>query len=100
MESLDISVILPIKSGLIRDFDEYFDKAIKSIQIQDVTPNELIIVHTEEETLVEKLKNYNFENLNVKLLPYTESPNFQAQLNYGIENAQSTYVSFFEFDDE
>jgi glycosyltransferase involved in cell wall biosynthesis len=100
MESLDISVILPIKSGLVRDFDEYFDKAIKSLQIQEVSLNELIIVHTEEETLVEKLKNYNFDNLNVKLLSYTETPNFQSQLNYGIEHAQSTYVSFLEFDDE
>ena len=100
MESLDISVILPIKSGLIRDFDEYFDKAIKSLQIQDVSLNEVIIVHTDEETIVDKLKNYNFDNLNVKLLPYSENPNFQSQLNYGIENAQSTYVSFFEFDDE
>ena len=100
MESLDISVILPIKSGLVRDFDEYFNKAIKSLQIQDVSLNELIIVHTEEETLVEKLKNYNFDNLNVKLLLYTGKPNFQSQLNYGIENAQSTYVSFLEFDDE
>ena len=60
MESLDISVILPIKSGLVRDFDEYFDKAIKSLQIQEVSLNELIIVHTEEETLVEKLKNNKF----------------------------------------
>ena len=77
MESLDISVILPIKSGLVRDFDEYFNKAIKSLQIQDVSLNELIIVHTEEETLVEKLKNYNFDNLNVKLLLYTGKPNFQ-----------------------
>ena len=100
MESLDITIILPIKSGLVRDFDEYFDKAIKSLQIQDISLNEIIIVHTEEETLVEKLKNYNFENLNVKLLPYTKEPNFQSQLNYGVENAQSTYVSFFEFDDE
>ena len=40
-------------------------------------------------------ENYNFDNLNVKLLPYSENPNFQSQLNYGIENAQSTYVSFF-----
>ena len=63
MESLDISVILPIKSGLIRDFDEYFDKAIKSLQIQDVSLNEVIIVHTDEETIVDKLKNYNFDIL-------------------------------------
>jgi len=100
METLDISVILPIKSAVVRNFDEYFDKAIKSLQIQEVSLNELIIVHTEEETLIEKLKNYNFDKLNVKLLNYSETPNFQSQINYGVENAQSSYVSFFEFDDE
>ena len=31
---LDVSVILPIKSSLVRDFDEYFDKAINFRQYQ------------------------------------------------------------------
>ena len=44
-----ISVILPIKSSLSRDFAEFFDKAIKSIQNQLVKPDELVIVHSTEE---------------------------------------------------
>ena len=33
MEKLNLSVILPIKSSLVRDFDEYFKKSIRdSIQ--------------------------------------------------------------------
>jgi len=35
-KKLDLSVILPIKSSIVRDFDEYFEKAIKSLQIQKV----------------------------------------------------------------
>ena len=46
-----ISVILPIKSSLTRDFNEYFDKAITSIKNQLVKPDELVIVHTNEEQL-------------------------------------------------
>ena len=30
-EKLNLSVILPIKSAVVKDFDEFFDKAIKSL---------------------------------------------------------------------
>jgi glycosyltransferase involved in cell wall biosynthesis len=49
----DVSVILPIKSSKARDFDEYFKKAIESLRIQKTEINELIIVHTNETSLVE-----------------------------------------------
>ena len=65
-EKLNLSVILPIKSAVVKDFDEFFDKAIKSLKIQQIGFNELIIVHTQEEQLVSKLKSYDFETLNVK----------------------------------
>ena len=55
-KKLNLSVILPLKSAVVKDFDEYFDKCIKSLKIQKVQFNELLIVHTTEEQLVEKLK--------------------------------------------
>ena len=97
---LDISIILPIKSATARDFDEFFDKAINSIKTQKVSVSELVIVHTDEEILVKFLNDYNFEDLNVKKLEWTEEPNFVKQINYGVENSDSEWVSFFEFDDE
>ena len=97
---LDVSVILPIKSAVVKNFDEYFDKCIKSLKIQKVPFTELLIVHTAEEQLVEKLKSYDFESLNVKMIEYVGKPNYQKQINLGIENASSQWVSFFEFDDE
>ena len=57
---LNLSVILPIKSSITRDFDEYFDRAILSLKNQKVKFSELVIVHTLEETLVNKLQNYDF----------------------------------------
>ena len=33
-ETLDLSVILPIKSAKIKDFDEFFEKAITSLKTQ------------------------------------------------------------------
>jgi glycosyltransferase involved in cell wall biosynthesis len=99
-EKLNLSVILPIKSAVVKDFDEFFDKAIKSLKLQKIAFNELLIVHTSEEQLVNKLQSYDFESLNVKLIEYKEEPNYQSQVNLGIKNVSSEWVSFFEFDDE
>ena len=34
---LSLSIILPIKSSIVRDFDEFFDKAINSLKTQMVS---------------------------------------------------------------
>jgi len=39
-------------------------------------------------------------DLNVKKLVWEQEPNFSNQVNFGVENASSEWVSFFEFDDE
>lgn len=99
-EVLNLSVILPIKSAKVKDFDELFDKAITSLKTQKISFDELIIVHTDEDQLINVLDNYNFEELNVKRLVWTDEPNYASQINYGVENCSSDWVSFFEFDDE
>jgi hypothetical protein len=100
MEKINLSVILPIKSALTKDFEVYFDKCIKSIQNQEILPEELLIVHTQEENLVKFLKEYDFDKLNTKLIEWVKKPNFQSQINFGVENSNCEYVSFLEFDDE
>ena len=47
---LSLSVILPIKSSKARNFEEYFEKAITSLKTQQVEFEELVIVHTNEES--------------------------------------------------
>jgi glycosyltransferase involved in cell wall biosynthesis len=98
--TIDLSVILPIKSAMARDFDEYFDRSILSLKSQKVGFSELVIVHTMEEILVKKLTDYDFGDLTVKLVAFEGEANFQSQTNLGIENSSSKWVSFFEFDDE
>lgn len=51
---LSLSVILPIKSSKTKNFDEFFDKAINSLKEQKVDFEELVIVHTQEETLIDR----------------------------------------------
>jgi hypothetical protein len=95
-----ISIILPIKSSLSKDFAEYFDKAITSIKNQQLQPEELVIVHTKEEQLIKHLNEYDFGELNVSKYVWENEPNYAEQVNYGIKNSKSNWVSIFEFDDE
>ena len=100
MNKLSLSVILPIKSSKAKDFDEYFEKAITSLKNQTVGFEELVIVHTQEESLIEHLNSYDFGDLNVTKLLWDKDPNYANQVNFGIKNAKGTWVSLFEFDDE
>jgi len=96
----DVSVILPIKNATAREFDKYFKKSIDSLKTQKTQINELVIVHTDEERLLKILNEYDFGELNVLKLKWTEEPNFANQVNFGIKNSTSTWVSILEFDDE
>jgi glycosyltransferase involved in cell wall biosynthesis len=100
MENNTISVILPIKTSKMRSFEDYFEKAITSIKNQSVTVDELVIVHTDESSLVEYLNNYDFADINVKLEQWTKEPNFSGQINQGVRVATSKWISIFEVDDE
>jgi glycosyltransferase involved in cell wall biosynthesis len=98
---VDVSIILPISSSFGKDFDELFEKAIESIKKQQVTINELVIVHSDEESLCNKLNSFDFGDLNVvKVLNNTEDTDYSSQVNLGIKNSSSKWISFFEHDDE
>ena len=99
-EKLSLSIILPIKSSKSKDFNDYFEKAITSIKSQTVGVEELLIVHTTEESLIDHLNGYDFGDLNVTKILWDKEPNYCEQINYGIKNAKGTWVSLFEFDDE
>jgi glycosyltransferase involved in cell wall biosynthesis len=100
MEKIDISVILPIKSSKAKDFEDFFKKAIESLRNQSVQADEIIIVHSNEESLITFLSSYDFNELPIKLLSWDETPNFGDQVNFGIKNSKNEWVSIFEFDDE
>ena len=97
---LNLSVILPVKSSLVRDFDEFFKKAIQSIQNQSVKLNELVIVHSSEKTLIDYLESFDFGDLEVNKIEFKDEPNYSSQINLGVKSAKSEWVSLFEFDDE
>lgn len=98
--TFDVSVILPIDSSKHLDFSELLERSIKSVLNQTVGVNELVIVHTSEESLKNKLNSLDFSGLTVSLIENTGSKDFATQVNLGVKNAKSKWVSILEFDDE
>jgi hypothetical protein len=97
---LNLSVILPIHSSLVKDFDELFKKAYESIVTQKVQPKELVIVHTNEPQLLQYLESFNFVGIDVKKVLFDGEPNYSSQINLGVKESSGKWISFFEFDDE
>jgi len=96
----DISVILPVESSKHKNFNELFTNSIVSIKNQSVQPKELVLVHTNEESLVSYLNDFDFSGLTVNMVENKGNSDFASQMNLGVENATSEWVSFLEFDDE
>ena len=99
-EKFDVSIILPINSSKQRDFDILFDRAVKSLQIQLTDINELVIVHTDEDGLKSKLEGYDYSGITVNFIENKGDFDFSSQVNLGVKNAKSKWVSILEFDDE
>jgi len=97
---LSLSIILPIKSSKVKDFEDYFNKAIESIKNQQIDIEELVIVHTPEESLVSFINGYDFGEIKTNKVLWDKDPSYMDQVNYGIKNAKGIWISLFEFDDE
>jgi hypothetical protein len=95
-----ISIILPIKTGKVLGFTDFFDKCIQSVTSQKELVNELIIVYGNEDYLSTFLPEYNFGEINVILEPWDNLPNFSKQVNHGVSISKSNWCSILEFDDE
>jgi len=101
MESnFNISVILPIESSKHKNFIQYFTACITSIKQQDSPINELVIVHTGEEGLKTIIENFDFSGITTNIVQNDGNHDFSSQINYGVNHANSEWISILEFDDE
>ena len=66
-----ISVILPIKTGKAIGFEDFFTRAIQSVQFQQSPVDELVIVHCDEPYLTKHLSEYDFSGLTVVLVIFS-----------------------------
>ena len=98
--NFNVSVILPLSSSLVKSFEDLLNKSIKSLENQVVGINELVIVHSKEESLKNALSKINFGDLNVKMVENEGPTDFASQVNLGVKEASSKWISILEFDDE
>lgn len=98
--NLNVSVIIPINSSKQRDFETFYERAIKSVQIQHTKPLEVIVVHSDEDGLKDILSKVDYSGLTVNFVENKGKTDFSTQVNLGVENTNGDYVSVLEFDDE
>ena len=65
---LNVSVVLPINSSKIKNFEEYFNSCILSLHKQTTKIDELVIVHSDEESLKLVVENFDYSGLTVNLI--------------------------------
>jgi hypothetical protein len=58
------------------------------------------VVHTDEEGLKSKLETFDYSGLTVNYVENKKKHDFCSQVNLGVENSNSTWISVLEFDDE
>ena len=101
--------VLPIESSKHKNFETLFDSAVKSVQNQLKTSIkgdevvgdiELVVVHSDEESLISFISGYEFGDTNVKLVTNDGDTDFSSQVNMGVQNATYDWVTILEFDDE
>lgn len=94
-----ISLIVPVH----KLEENYLDTCIQSIKNQKEKPDEVLFVTSNDSNLKDYLSNYDFGDISdlVRVLENdTDDYSFQGQLNYGVKESKSEYITFLEYDDE
>ena len=92
---MSLSIIVPVKNEekIIEETLKYFaDSWIKEIE------NEIIIIDDfSDDTTLEKIKKYNNQNLNLKIIK-NKKPGLGSAILMGIENSSKQFVTIFMAD--
>lgn len=97
----DISVILPVHE-LTDETKELFANAVKSVEQQKTSADELVIVVPKKSETLKYIKSFDFGKIKdvVTIVENDGETDFASQINLGVSKAKSSWVSFLEFDDE
>ena len=101
MEKTNISIILPIHE-LDDVTKKSLENAIKSVELQIVRPDELIIVVPKGSDTAKYVKKLDFGEIKdiVTVADNDGETDFCSQINYGVSIANSEWISILEYDDE
>jgi hypothetical protein len=97
----DVTVILPVHE-LTDSVKPLFDIAIQSINQQTVTPDKVLVVTPKGSEAYKYMSTYDFgENKDIfEVLENDGETDFCSQVNFGVSNVETTYLSILEYDDE
>lgn len=100
-ENINISVILPVHE-LTESTKPMFANAVKSVELQKVQPDELVIVTPKGSETLKYIKSFDFGSIKniITIVENDGETDFASQINLGVSKAKSEWVSFLEFDDE
>ena len=100
-EKTNITVILPVHE-LTDSTRTFFANAIKSIEEQLITPDEVLVVVPKGSDVSKELSKYDFGAIKgiVKVTENSGESDFASQVNFGVKKAKSEWISILELDDE
>jgi hypothetical protein len=97
----NISVIIPVHK-LTDETYQLFQVALKSIMVQKVLPDEVLIVAPKGSDALEKINKTDFGPIadKIRIVENEGETDFASQVNLGVSAAKTEWVSFLELDDE
>lgn len=95
----DISVIIPVHE-ITEGTEKLFANAITSVADQSVRPDEVLIVTPKDSDAHKYVADYDYKDLNVRIVENVGDTSFSSQLNLGVEECETTWFSLLEYDDE
>jgi GT2 family glycosyltransferase len=98
----DITVLIPIHE-LDESTQSLFEKAIKSVENQEMLPQKVMIIVPKGSYVIDLLKKMDYGDIK-DIVEIVENDSgdtsFQAQINYGANKVETKYFTILEFDDE
>jgi glycosyltransferase involved in cell wall biosynthesis len=99
-EVIDITVILPVHE-INDELKKYYENAIKSITQQKAKATELLVVVPKgNKDVIDYVNSYDYNGLTQRTIINDGKTDFASQVNLGVEQASSKWVTFLEMDDE
>jgi len=99
-EKNEITVLLPVHE--LNDATRpLFANAVTSLGLQDVKPDAVLVIVPKGSDVAKELKTYDFGKAErVSVIENDGGSDFQSQVNFGVDNAKTEWVSILELDDE
>lgn len=103
-KKINLTVIIPVHTTEIENFNEFIKNAVDSINQNDVAPEYIMIVAPKKDkNILEEfgaIKSIETSEIKFIFLTNDGPTDFASQMNFAVSKVETEYFSFLEFDDE